>query len=333
MLAAASFYSPHALESEIMADLRHFRFPINLIDFTRDIRVALFFACLGNPRRPGKIFFLRFESRKPGFDGSFDQPALYDWLQAIDTEIFQNFHISSNAKRAIRQSSVLVHSPSGHLDFEKEETYHISAARKRDILEYLTRPDSSIESQHLFPDKVDFLNLGLEVPGPRKDFEKKLEERLKYRSKKLQGGDHYDKGRDCFFHGLYEDAVGYFRTAYQKPDKIQDINFHRFLSSALLRTKRQKDTLVALERIPRHLWEGQDYYMSALSNQELGKLQGALDDINMAIAVNPLRSIYYITRLLVIQQIGGEQALSDAIQRYQTLFHSKRGEDSPLGQD
>ena len=198
MLAAASFYSPHAQEIEIMADLRHFRFPINLIDFTRDIRVALFFACLGNPRRPGKIFFLRFESKKPCFDEGFNQPTLYDWSQAIDTKIFQNFHISSNAKRAIRQGGVLVHSPSGHLDFKKERTYHIPAVRKKDILEYLTRPNSSIESQYLFPDKVDFLNLGLEASGPRKDFEKKLDDLLRYRSKKLQGGDHYDKGRDCF---------------------------------------------------------------------------------------------------------------------------------------
>lgn len=333
MLGAASFYSPHARSVEIMADLRHFRFPINLIDFTRDLRVALFFACCGNPCRSGWIFLLRLESRKPYLDEDNDQSALYDWPRAGEGRIFQNFHISSNAKRAIRQSGVLVRSSSGHLNFEKKDIYRIPAARKKDILEYLTRPDSSIESQHLFPDKVDFLNLGLEAPGAHKDFEKKLDERLKYRSKKLQGGDYYDKGRDCFFHGHYEKAIGHFRAATPKPGKIPGINFHRFLSSALLRTEHLPEALEELAKIPGNNWNAEDHYMAALGKQKLGNFDEAQAEIELAMDKNHFRSVYYTTAILLAEQAGDRTAWHNAMRRYQNLFHCKRSEDSPLGRD
>lgn len=333
LIGAASFYSPHAREIEIMADLRHFRFPINLIDFTRDIRVALFFACLGNPWRSGKIFFLRFESREPGFGEDFEQPALYDWPRAIDTEIFQNFHISSSAKRAIRQSGVLVHSPSGHLDFKKEETYKIPAGRKKEIMKYLTRPSSSIELHYLFPDKADFTNLGLETPGPHKDFEKKLKALLTYRSEKLQGGDDYDKGRDCFFHGQYEKAIGHFRAAAPNPGRIPGVNLRRFLSSALLRTEQPRKALAELAKIPGNNWDAEDHYMAAKSKQKLEIFDEAQAEIELAIDKNHFRSVYYTTAILLAQQAGDRTAWHNAMRRYQNLFQCKRGEDSPLGRD
>ena len=333
LIGAASFYSPHARNIEIMADLRHLRFPINLIDFTRDIRVALFFACLGNPWRSGKIFFLRFESRAPWFDEDLEQSALYDLPQAINMSFFPSFHISSNAKRAIRQSSVLVHSPSGHLDFKKEETYRIPAARKKDILEYLTRPSSSIESHYLFPDKADFTNLGLESPGPHKDFEKKLNALLTYRSEKLQGGDDYDKGRDYFFHGQYAKAIDHFRAATPNPGKIPGVNLRRFLSSALLRTEQPRKALAELAKIPGNNWDAEDHYMAAQSKRKLGIFDEAQAEIELAIDKNHFRSVYYTTAILLAKQAGDRTARLNAMLRYQNLFQCKRGEDSPLGRD
>ena len=333
MRGAASYHSPHTQEIEIKADLRHLHGLTNLIDFTRDPRIALFFACLEEKNEPGRVFCRQISSSEPFLDEARKQSALYDWPQAGLVEICQNFHIASNAKRAIRQSSVLVRSPSGDLDFKEDEIYCIPKERKQDILAYLAGRRPPIALHHLFADKEGFIGLGLKSPELLEDFENNLDAWLEYRSEQLQGAGYYGQGKDHFFHGRYEEAADHFLAALRKLDKGLDVGFYRFLSSAMLRTNRPEDALGALERIPGHLWEDQDYYMSALSNQELGKLQGALDDINMAIAANPLRSIYYTTRILIIKQIGDDKALSEAIQRYQTLFHSKRGEDSPLGQD
>lgn len=332
-LGAASFYTPHTQEIEIKADLRHFHGLTNLIDFTRDPRIALFFACLEEQGKNGRVFCRQIDSSYPFFDEGCYQSASHDWPWAGDIEICRNFHIASNVKRAIRQSSVLVRSPSGHLDFKEEEICRIPKERKPDILAYLARLRPPIALHHLFADKEGLLGLGLKLAELPEDFEKNLNARLAYRSEQLRGGGYYGQGKDHFFHGRYEEAADHFLAALRKLGKGLDFDFYRFLSSAWLRTSRPEDALDALERIPRHLWEGQDYYMSALGNQELLRLRKALDDIDRAIVANPLRSIYYITRILIIKQIGADKPLSDAIQQYQDLFHSKYGENSPLGQD
>ena len=332
-LGAASFYTPHTQEIEIKADLRHFHGLTNLIDFTRDPRIALFFACLEEQEKDGRVFCRQIDSSYPFFDEGCYQSALHDWPWAGDIEICRNFHIASNAKRAIRQSSVLVRSPSGDLDFKEDEIYCIPKERKQDILAYLAKLRPPIALHHLFADKEGLLGLGLKLAELPEDFEKNLNARLAYRSEQLQGAGYYGQGKNHFFHGRYEEATDHFLAALRKPDKGLDFDFYRFLSSAWLRTSRPEDALDSLAQIPRNNWEGQDYYMSALGNKELGELQEALEDIKRAIDANPLRSIYYITRILIIQQIGDDKALSGAIQRYQVLFHSKYGENSPLGQD
>ena len=332
-LGAASFYSPHVQDIEIMADLRHFGGLANLIDFTRDPRIALFFACLEEENEPGRVFCRRTGSSEPFFDEAFEQSDLHDWSRADLIEIFQNFHIASNAQRAIRQSSVLVHSPSGHLDFKEEEICRIPKERKQDILEYLVEQRPPIALHHLFADKEGFIGLGMKSPELLEDFEKNLDAWLEYRSEQLRGAGYYGQGKDHFFHGRYEEAADHFLAALRKPDQGLDVDFYRFLSSALLRMERYQDALDALAQIPENSVEGQEYYMSALCKKGLGNLNGARADINLAIGKNDSRSIYYITEMVIAQQAGDRAALSSATQRYQNLFRSKRGEDSPLGRD
>lgn len=335
LFGAVSLYSPHTLDIEIKADLRHFGGPTNFIDFTRDPRIALFFACLGHEDEPGQVLCLPIDRGKLCSPWDYSQSSLYDLHQAGMIGIFQDFHMAGNAQRAIRQSSVMVHQPSGHLKFAKEDTYCIPAARKPEIREYLARKPSSIELHYLFPNKADFIELSRKSPEQDKDFEKKLDELLEYRAKQLRSGDNYSQGRALFFSGSYKEATDLFQAALRsagRPDL--GVGFYRFLSSSLLRTKKQGDALEALMRIPRHFWESEEYYMSALCKQQLGDLSGALADIERARVRNTSRSIYYITEIQIVQQMGGNNAGLDAMQRnYEDLFRNKRGEDSPLGLD
>ena len=335
LFGAASLYSPHTLDIEIMADLRHFGGPTNFIDFTRDPRIALFFACLGHEDEPGQVLCLPIDRGELSSPWDYSLSSLYDLHQAGIIRIFQDFHMASNAQRAARQSSVMVHQPSGHLKFAKEDTYCIPAARKPEIREYLARHPSSIELHYLFANKADFIELSRKSPEPDEDFEKKLDDLLAYRSRKLLGSGDYGKGKDHFFHGRYEEAASLFRAALRGTGQSNpSIDALRFWSSALLHTKQYQEALDALAEIPRENRTDEDHYMAALGRQGLKDLPRALAHIEQAITDNHFRALYHIKELQIIRQAGKDDAVHWSKQRnYEKLFHNIRGEDSPLGRD
>lgn len=72
ILKEAQEYTPHKMDDlEILTELQHYGGKTNLIDFTTDYLVALFFACDGNRDKPGRVILLQKESEvykviKPG---------------------------------------------------------------------------------------------------------------------------------------------------------------------------------------------------------------------------------------------------------------------------
>lgn len=337
LLGAIPFYSPHALDIEIMADLRHFHGRINFIDFTRNPLVALFFACYENPDEDGTLFFLRIDSGKLASARDYDRVTLFSGRQPSDMKIFQHFHTASNAPRAIQQSSVLVYSPSGYLNFAEEMTYSIPSTLKRDIRGYLANHHlHPIVLPRLFPDINGFIDLGLESrPRPLEDFNKRLDELLLYRAKLLQqDGSDFSKAKEHFFRGYYEEAAGLLLAVLEEKDPAKlGIDFHRFLTAALLRTERYQEAIDALARIPEEDWTDEELYVAALSKQGLGDFSGAMVDIEKAIAGNHSRSNYYITMMQIAEQAGRPDALLATKRDLEKFFRSKHGKDSPLGQN
>ena len=55
-----------------MTDLRHYNGRVNLIDFTRDLYIALFFACDGASERDGQLIFLKTDGLKTLSDIKYD---------------------------------------------------------------------------------------------------------------------------------------------------------------------------------------------------------------------------------------------------------------------
>ena len=63
ILREAREYTTHEMtDSEILTELQHHGGKTNLIDFTTDYLVALFFACNGNPDKPGRVILLQNQS-------------------------------------------------------------------------------------------------------------------------------------------------------------------------------------------------------------------------------------------------------------------------------
>lgn len=111
MLKAAGQFIGQFDNAEILTQLQHYGYPTNLIDFTTDYHIALFFACDGEPQEDGRVILL--------------QQADYPLIKP-----------NSPANRVIAQKSVFVQPPAGFV--EPTDTLAIPRELKGSILEYLS---------------------------------------------------------------------------------------------------------------------------------------------------------------------------------------------------
>ncbi len=101
---------------EILTELQHFGGKTNLIDFTEDYLIALFFACDGSHKNPGRVILLK---RKSG------------------SEVYKVRKPRRIISRVESQKSVFVESPEGSVKPDIEVT--IPADLKFPMLEYLRK--------------------------------------------------------------------------------------------------------------------------------------------------------------------------------------------------
>ena len=112
MLEVAKEFVGEIDENDLLAELQHFECSTNLIDFTTDYHIALFFACDGQSEKDGRIILLR------------------------ETD-YQIMKPKSPTNRVIAQKSIFVQPPKGFV--EPSQTVVIPHALKGSILEYLHR--------------------------------------------------------------------------------------------------------------------------------------------------------------------------------------------------
>ena len=112
MLQAAKQFVGDMEEADILAQLQHYGHITNLIDFTTDYHVALFFACDGQPQEDGRLILL--------------QKADYSLIEP-----------NSPANRIIAQKSIFVQPPEGFV--EPGDIVVIPRELKEPILEYLSK--------------------------------------------------------------------------------------------------------------------------------------------------------------------------------------------------
>ena len=118
-------------EFEVLAQIQHNGGKTNLIDFTTDYLVALFFACDGEPNKSGRVILL-FESGEGYY---IDMPA-------------------SPVHRVVAQKSVFVHPEKGYV--EPDDTVIVPKHLKQTILEYLHR-HHGISTETIYNDLYGFI--------------------------------------------------------------------------------------------------------------------------------------------------------------------------------
>ena len=103
-----------AIDFEILVELQHCGSNTNLIAFTTDYRIALFWACDGAPSEDGRLILQRTETIK-------------DWI-----------HYSRNPRhRVVTQKSRFVRPPKGFIEPDEDDIITISVDLKKPMLEYL----------------------------------------------------------------------------------------------------------------------------------------------------------------------------------------------------
>ena len=131
ILREAKEYTDKADEFEILTELQHHGGKTNLIDFTTDYLVALFFACDGNRDEPGTVILLQNQS-----------------------EAYEVVKPPRTIARAGVQKSIFVQAPSGIV--EPDTVVCIPADLKGAMLDYL-RKHHDISTKTIYNDLLGFI--------------------------------------------------------------------------------------------------------------------------------------------------------------------------------
>lgn len=132
ILEGARKYTTQTDEVEILSELQHYGGKTNLIDFTTDYLIVLFFACDGYPLEDGRVILLE----RTGTIGPH-------------IEELRNLN-----NRAIVQKSILVIPPKGFV--EPDHIIEIPKNLKEPLLEYL-RHSHSISTETIYNDLHGFI--------------------------------------------------------------------------------------------------------------------------------------------------------------------------------
>ena len=117
MLEQVKAYTDFTDETDVLTELQHYGGKTNLIDFTTDYLIALFFACDGSLNKDGRVILLNKHSNQ----GAISSPK-------------KNLN-----NRVISQKSIFFQSPKGYLDEEDSTVEIISIPKemKQPVLHYL----------------------------------------------------------------------------------------------------------------------------------------------------------------------------------------------------
>ena len=136
MLELAKGYTHEEDNFEILTELQHYGGHTNLIDFTTDNHIALFFACAGSLEKPGRIILLERSE-----------------------EINKKYQIKeprNPQNRIIAQKSVFVRPPNGYLDPKQYNVIDIPGLLKEPILDHLQK-QHGISTRNVYNDLHGFI--------------------------------------------------------------------------------------------------------------------------------------------------------------------------------
>ena len=264
---------------EILTDLRHFGAPTNLIDFSYNLYIALFFACNGGYEFDGELILYLVS---PRLDNSQDD--------SVQIKIIRPSMTKNSKNRVLFQSSVFVKSSKGYIPIDRCEVIPIPQKLKKPLLEHLIR-FHNISQNSVYNDLVGFIRNEKNFESSNVEF---LQGLVKINSKKYKEAiKNYDKAikinpqfAEAYVNrGLAEAKLGQYKEAIQDYDKAIEIN-PQFAES----------------------------YVNRVSvKAKLGQYKEAIKDCDKAIEINPELAEAYVNRGSIKAKLG---QYKEAIQDY-----------------
>ncbi len=136
MLTVAKDYIHEEDNFEILTELQHYGGHTNLIDFTIDNHIALFFACDGFPEKPGRIILFQ-RTEKTNEEYKIKEP-------------------QNPRNRVIAQKSIFVRPPKGFIEPENFTVIDIPGSLKEPMLNHLQK-QHGISTKTVYNDLHGFI--------------------------------------------------------------------------------------------------------------------------------------------------------------------------------
>ena len=261
-LLYAKEYTDETEEFEILIEIQHFGGKTNLIDFTTDYLIALFFACNGSPFKDGRVIL----QNKNG--------VVKDWVKELP-----NPHQGS---RPEIQKSVFIRPPDGFIEPDKKVV--IPKFLKRHLLEYLEK-EHEIFTQKIYHDLIGFIG--------GQDIRWGVYEELGKGVACQKSGDEINNAEEkCRY---YQGAIEHFTNAIQlMPEFAEayiDLGFAYFSKGDLDIAIDNYDKAIELDS-----QFARAYNHRGNAYQERNETDRAIKDHNRAIELDPNDAIFYNNR-------------------------------------
>ena len=252
-LEKAKRHSKETDELEILTEIQHFGGKTNLIDFTTDYYIALFFVCNGSPAKDGRIIL----QDKDGI--------IKDWLQKP-----RNADIES---RVGIQKSIFVRPPDGFV--EPDIVIVIPKDLKRSLLNYIEK-EFGISTEKIYGDLHGFIR----GQASRLDTYKEVRKGINFQ----QDGDKADNSEEK--NRGYQESVKHFTKAIQQSPETAEAYSGRGLT--YLSTGELDNALADFNRaIELNRWSSEAYNGRSAVYRDKGDFDNAIADSDKAIRLYP----------------------------------------------
>ena len=248
----ASEDTDEANDFEILTDIQHYEGKTNLIDFTTDYFIALFFACDGSPNEEGRVILQKTDLIK-------------NWIK----------HPQNPRHRVIAQKSVFVRPPRGFIEPQEDDIVIIPANQKQSILQHL-RKFHGISTETIYNDLHGFIR-NQDIHG---DVYTHLCKGVAYGNRGNEVTDIKEKQKE------YEKAIYHHTKAIELNPNFAAAYYNR---GFVYNSKGDFDTAIqdfntAIELIPNFT---DAYSNRGFAYNNKGNFDTAIQDFNTAIELNP----------------------------------------------
>ena len=193
---------------EILAQLQHYGCQTNLIDFTTDYLVALYFACAHSQKKPGRVICLKTGEDENG-----------KFCVNNKNEKYRVRRMFTTVMRAALQKSRFVETRNGLIEVDEVDTILIPESLKGDIRNYL-EVYHDISTCNIYGDIHGFIQ-GLDIyPLDYRELHngKTYEDNGDLSKNKNEKKDFYKKAIECYQRASQQDKVRF--EAYCRIGKV-----------------------------------------------------------------------------------------------------------------